>query len=176
MREHKTHYDVIPYKYFCGNILDVGSRDGENQQNSTNWYLIENAINNNRYLTLDIDESPYVNLVGDIFDLGPTLIHSNSVFDVVMAIHILEHVIVERWPALIGILKDLVAPGGTLIIGTPYIEVPPMERVAGPDHLRHVVYWIDCRDIIRHLDDTCMFRIYRGPYSMALMCYWRKEQ
>lgn len=175
MREHKTHYDVIPQKYFMGNIIDVGSRDGENQRNSTNWHLIENAINNKRFLTLDLDSHPFVDLCGDIFDLGPELIEQNTVFDNVMAIHILEHVVVERWPKLIDILKQLVAPYGTLIIGTPYIEVPPMERVVGLEHLKHVVHWIDCRNIVRVLDDTCMFRIYKGPYGMALMCYWEKK-
>ncbi|MHC4645077.1 MAG: class I SAM-dependent methyltransferase [Planctomycetota bacterium] len=174
MREHKTHYDVIPKKYFTGRVLDVGSRDGENQRKSTKWHLISAAITNNCYATLDIDNHEFVNLTGDIFDLGPRMIEQNVMFDNVLAIHILEHVNKERWPILMTILQQLVAPRGNLVIGTPYIEVPPPARVGGLEHLRHVVYWIDCRDIIKHLDDTCMFRIYKGPYGMALMCYWQK--
>ena len=172
MREWKTHYDVIPSRYFVGNILDVGSRDGENQRKSSKWSLIECAIKTDRYTTIDIDASEFVTHHGDLFDIGPQLMRQHVVFDNVLAIHILEHIIRERWEEAFAILKGLVAPYGTLVIGTPYIEVPPMIGVTGPEHLKHKVYWIDCRDIVKLLDDTCTFRIYRGPYSMALMCYW----
>jgi 2-polyprenyl-3-methyl-5-hydroxy-6-metoxy-1,4-benzoquinol methylase len=171
-----THYDAIPAKYYLGTVLDIGSRDGENQRKSKHWPLIDIARKNNRYTTIDIDESDFVDIKGDIFNILPDMITRGAVFENVLAIHILEHLHYEQWGEIIDYMKELVAPMGTLVIGTPYMEVPPVKyRVIGPDHLKHHTTWIDCRYFVRFLGNSCQFKVYQADHSMAILCFWRKK-
>lgn len=171
----RTHYDVLPPALLTGSVLDIGSRDGSTQRTSTTWPLIERAITDNRYMTLDLDPYPFVSRVGDMFSLCPEMIDQHILFDTVIANHVLEHIVLEQWPTALSLWKALLAPDGTLCIGTPYQEVPPMYRVTGPAHRKHHVYFISPDQLVHYLDDTCLFRIYKGPYSLSLMCFWQNR-
>ena len=160
--KHNTHYDAIPPQHLIGTILDVGCGDGSNQAKSRNYM----ALASNRYTGIDIEE--------DIFKYQP-----DTQFDTVLAIHVIEHIPLSRWPLMFRILKTWVKPGGRLIIGVPYMQSPDVyKNYKGPENQRHVVFGIDETTINQYFGilDTVLYFRYRGPYSQSLMCIWRKEQ
>jgi 2-polyprenyl-3-methyl-5-hydroxy-6-metoxy-1,4-benzoquinol methylase len=157
--KYATHYDAIPSHFLKGAILDVGCGDMSNQKNSKNWpYLVLGD-----YTGIDIEE--------DIFNY-----ETDQTFDTVLAIHVIEHIELIKWPAMFERLCSWVTPGGHLIIGTPYMQSPSVYRnFKGPENQRHRVFRIDEKAIEYYLGEVGVIR-YRGPYSQSLMCIWRKEE
>jgi SAM-dependent methyltransferase len=165
--KHKTHYDAIPFHLLQGTVLDVGCGDFENQRNSTNRKYILDALIDLRYVGIDIAHG--INI--DFFDYEP-----KAPFDTVLAIHVLEHIPISKWPEAFDKLKSLVAPYGYLVIGTPYRQSPnAYKRFKGPENQRHVVFGID-EEMLGEYVKPALFHRYRGPYSQSLMCIWGKGE
>jgi len=154
----KNHYDMIPEELFHGRILDVGCGDGSNQHQSKHADLLYSCD----YTGID------VTLGTDLFEYEP-----NHAFDLVLAIHVAEHIPIERWDDLFDRLQRWTAKGGHLVIGTPYRQ-PRIRysRFTGPENQRHRVFDID-EDLIGQYIWPITYMHYKGPYSPSLMCIWR---
>ena len=117
-----AHYNDIPDDLLQGqkNILEFGCAIGLNQIISRHR---EFFINNNReghYLGVDLEpyQEKYLNIiVGDIRDFK-----TEKKYDVVIALHVLEHIELSYWNETIQRLKSFVAQNGVLLIGTPNEE------------------------------------------------------
>jgi len=170
VKMYSTHYDAIPSQFFEGTVLDVGCGDGHNQRASTNWHHISKCIEEKRYTGVDIvtQNTDYV-AVTDIFDYYP-----EEPFATVLAIHVIEHIGIERWPELFDKLKSFVEPDGWLIIGAPYKgNKAEYANFQGPENQRHVVFDIDEALMSKYLGKV-EFTKYIGPYAPAFLCYWLK--
>lgn len=153
----KTHYDAIPPSLLQGCILDVGCGDGSNQQNSKNWPLLQHATG------IDIED--------DVLKW-----ESTQQYDTVLLIHVIEHIEQDLWKAAFERVKSWVKKNGWLVIGTPLKQDPRVYRhFKGPENQRHRVFNITHETLLPYLQGgMCTFTTYRGPFSMSLMCFWRK--
>ena len=172
----KSHYDMIHPFYFSKSVLDVACGDGTNQYKSTNWKIIDKAIHEDRYTGIDIMHPPspdgitYINI--DLFDYEP-----EHQFDTVLAIHIIEHIELDRWPELFDKLKSWVKPNGYLIVGAPYGGSHlKYENFKGPEPMRHVVFGIYEGLLLPYYPGRVKFERYRGPFGESFICYWRKPE
>ena len=164
--KYNTHYDAIPPALLTGTVLDVGCGDWSNQTDSTNSDIILKGLIDLRYCGIDL-----TNEAGDLFDWEP-----KAPFDTVLAIHVIEHIPIEKWPLMFKRLISWVKPHGHLVIGVPCMQSPEVyKHFKGPENMKHVVFGINETTINRYLDGLVFFR-YRGPYSQSLMCIWRNEQ
>ncbi len=160
--KYATHYDAIPEELLLGETLDVGCGDFSNQHKSRHSSLILFALAELRWCGIDVEQ--------DLFKW-----ETHTLFDTVLAIHVIEHVPKEKWYMMFEKLCGWVKPGGSLVIGTPYRQSPNVyKHFKGPENQRHVVFGIDEHTIQHFLRPVQVIR-YTGPYSESLMCIWRKE-
>lgn len=133
-----ARYNEIPSEYLQGakTILDVGCGNGANQIGSIHhsFFEVNNAFG--RYTGIDIVSFHYVYLNINTEDIVTR--KESLQYDLVIALHVLEHIKIEHWDSVCRKLIDAVASGGVLIIGVPYKE--KMEPSFSPDH---VVFDID---------------------------------
>ena len=158
--KYKTHYDAIPAHLLTDTVLDVGCGDGSNQRMSKNSYFLQNSTG------IDIDTN--------LFNYEP-----DRQFDTVLAIHVIEHIPIEKWYMMFQRLTSWVTPHGHLVIGVPYMQSPEVyKHFTGPENMRHVVFGIDEAKIGQYFGvlDTMTFKRYTGPYSQSLMVIWRKKE
>lgn len=106
-------------------VLDVGAYD----VNGT----LKNKVMEFKpkmYVGVDIREGPNVDVVCDICDLEKLFLRES--YNVVICTEVLEHV--KDWQKAVYNLKQIVAPGGSLLITTPTIGFPYHEYPS--DHWR----------------------------------------
>jgi len=159
-----THYDFIPEHLLEGSILDVGCGDMSNQTKSKYRDLFLKKLQTFDYCGIDIEQ--------DIFKW-----ESKTLFDTVLAIHVIEHIPLQQWELLFSRLRSFVAPQGHLVIGTPYKQQNSAyyQYFKGPPAQKHVVFDID-EYLIRNFIAPIEVIRYKGPYSESLMCIWRNKQ
>ena len=117
-----AHYDDIPDEYLKGDktVLEFGPASGINQLISRHRDFFIHNNKNNRYLgiELNITEDGFFNIEqGDI-----RFYQTTKQYDIVIALHVIEHIDLKYWSETIERLKSFVAPDGYLIIGTPNKE------------------------------------------------------
>jgi SAM-dependent methyltransferase len=139
-------YNDIPYGVLLkhSTILDVGAGYGRNQILGKNGNYFIEASCDGRYYGIDLD-SPQplllniktgIDVVGDWCPVKQ--------YDVVLAIHFIEHIDIKHWESVFEKLKASVAVGGVLVIMVPYMESPR------PGH--HKVFNIDELFLLRYID------------------------
>lgn len=116
------HYDDIPKHIMQGekSILEFGCANGLNHLISVHREFFIDNNKAGRYLGIDPFryEEQYLNIeLGDI-----RTFNTDSKYDVVIALHVLEHIEFEEWGRVIPRLCSFVKEGGYLIIGTPKDE------------------------------------------------------
>lgn len=131
-----SHYNQVPDYCFQGakTILDIGCLSGLNALLSRHRTHFLAAEARGDYLGLDINPPAKTYLspieTGDLRQLK-----MGRTFDLVLVLHVLEHVPIDEWMRTIYRLMCHVAPGGYLVIGTPHNEDP--EHPADADHKVH---------------------------------------
>jgi len=122
------HYNQVPDYCFIdgGSILDVGCMSGLNALLSRHRQHFLAAETRNDFLGVDILKYPkqYFSpiVTADILDID-----LDDQYDLVLALHIVEHIHYQKWPQLFAKLRALVAPDGHLVVATPYDEEVPQE-------------------------------------------------
>ena len=130
---YPRHYDDIPDDIMQGakKILEFGPATGINQLASRHRdFFIENNTAG-RYLGIDTKmyEERYLNIEqGDIrtFD-------TKEQYDIILALHVFEHIDLSHWYPTFRRLRDVVAHGGYLIVGVPCDE--PAEESSNEGHV-----------------------------------------
>lgn len=90
----------------------------------------------------------------------------DEVFDVVLAIEVLEHVPDEAVGDFIGALRDRVRPGGHLVLTVPSTVLP-----LNPKHFRHydeALLVEQLRGAFAASDEIVTHRVYREPWWLRL--------
>lgn len=112
------YYDLLPDYIFRenGTILEFGSGDGNSQVESrhASFFMSEG------YVGIDIrtDISPKINIINsDVFEY-----ETDTKFDTVLAIAVIEHIPFSYWPKLFDKLKSLTKEGGYIVILVPHDE------------------------------------------------------
>ena len=160
--KYNTHYDAIPPQFLQGTVLDVGCGDFSNQTKSKYSGHILGMLATLDYVGIDIEQ--------DLFKW-----ETDTLFDTVLAIHVVEHIDISKWPLMFKRLTSWVKKGGYLIIGTPHNQSSLVyKKYKGPENQRHVVFGITDKLIAQYIGTIQSFT-YRGPYSQSLMCIWRRH-
>ena len=154
-----AHYNDIPSELLQGKktILEFGPATGINHLISKHRNFFINNNTDGRYLGVDLMpyEQRYLTIEqGDIRHF-----RTSQQFDIVIALHVLEHIELVCWPDVLGRLKSWVNPGGHLIIGTPCNEPPHTSEL-------HLVSRITPELVKKFLPDAQVQRI-RTKYSFA---------
>ena len=149
------HYDNVPTHLFdsATSIIDIGSGSGLNAILSKHRYYFRKAEHNENYQGVDIKkfEKNYLEPITlcNILDFSTT-----RQYDLVLALHIVEHIAFEHWPKLIKILRGLVAPNGYLVISTPYRQ----NESAKSENPEHVVFDIDKNTLASFLSNAVFLK------------------
>ena len=173
---NSEHYDDIPDAILQGEktILEFGPATGINHLISRHRDFFIDNNNAGRYLGIDIIpyKERYLTIEkGDIRDF-----ETDKRFDIVLALHVLEHIEISDWPHVIEKLTSWVALGGYLIIGTPHKE---FQNITG----LHLVLRITPETIKQYLPDSEVsffktryhFAEDGARFSWALLRYiWRQ--
>lgn len=171
-----AHYNDIPQGILEGDktILEFGCANGLNQLicNYRDFFIENNRKGN--YLGVDLFDyrEEYLEIVvGDIrsFDYPDT-------FDIVLALHVLEHIEFKYWKETIDRLKQYVAPQGYLIIGTP------SDEPAGTNE-GHIVFNITPDTFFEFLPTAEITKIKKAPafisdgesFGWALLRYVKRR-
>ena len=143
-----TRYNEIPSEYLQGvkTILDVGSGNGAGQIGSIHYRFFEDNNACGRYTGIDVMPFAYTYLDIRIEDIITR--KARLLYDVVIALHVLEHIEIEHWESVCQKLLDATAPNGVLIIGVPFKEtkkysISPNHVVLGIDEDMLLSYFPD---------------------------------
>lgn len=117
-----AHYNDIPDDILQGEktVLEFGCASGINLLISRHRDFFIKNNKEGRYLGVDLEppDDLYLNIQqGDIRDYS-----TDIEYDVVIALHVLEHIDIKYWAETVDRLKSFVAHNGYLIIGTPNDE------------------------------------------------------
>lgn len=148
-RVSTRHYDDIPSGLMQGTkrILEFGSATGINQIASKHRdFFIENNIAGlYRGVDTRMYGEKYLNIEqGDIRSF-----YTAEKFDVIPAIHVIEHIEIQWWKPTFSRLRYMLADGGCLIIGVPHNE--PVEDQTNEEH---VVFNITRKLLAHYLPDA----------------------
>lgn len=152
MKYHSLHYDDIPESLLTGKktILEFGSSNGLNQLISRHReFFIENN-KAGRYTGFDIRnfKDVYLNIKrGDIRTYEP-----DCRYDLVLALHVLEHISLDLWEKVIQHLRAAVALNGALIIGVPNKEPQPDHK-----NTNHKVFNITPSMLLEYIPNSEIF-------------------
>ena len=137
-RNSPANYNQVPDYCFKdgGSILDVGCMSGLNALISKHRNYFLEAEANKSYQGVDLLVYPknYLDpiIIDDLREFW-----TDESFNLVLALHVMEHIEIEYWNRIICKLQHFVKPGGFLVIGVPYKSRDP--EVENP----HVVFDID---------------------------------
>jgi len=154
-----AHYNDIPEDLLQGEkkILEFGPATGLNHLISVHRdFFIENN-KARRYLGIDLEpyEDHYLTIEqGDIRHF-----QTDQKFDIVLALHVIEHIELEYWASVLERLCSFVAPEGYLILGTPHNEPPNTSE-------QHLVSRITPTTFLDFLPDAEITKFKTG-YSFA---------
>ena len=117
-----AHYNDIPCRILSGekSVLEFGAAAGLNQIISKHHDFFIQSNETGRFLGIDLEPPTKSYLTvqqGDIRDYT-----TDTKYDVVLALHVLEHIHIKYWPETFDRLKSFVAPRGHLVVGTPHKE------------------------------------------------------
>jgi len=124
--EHKSnllskhvYYDEIPESIFQGasSILEIGSADGWNQVVSKH----KDHFLKKYYVGIDPveQENPFLPIIQE----DALKCDTSETFDLVLCIHVIEHVSLSQWNELFRRLIKWTRKGGYLVIACPYNEI-----------------------------------------------------
>lgn len=116
MNNIQLRYAAIPHQILKGKVLEIGARYG-NILHSRHKNTILELDQQGQYLGVDIQPNfgtPLTFQQLDLFEL-----HNPSKFDTVLALELIEHIDLRRWPTMFDLLTSLVRPGGFLFLTTP---------------------------------------------------------
>lgn len=154
-----AHYNDISIDILQGNktILEFGPANGLNHLISrhSEFFIKNNKVG--RYLGIDLEpyEDRYLTIEqGDIRHF-----QTDQKFDIVLALHVIEHIELEHWASVLERLCSFVALGGYLILGTPCNEPPNTSE-------QHLVSRITPATFLDFLPDAEITKV-RTKYSFA---------
>lgn len=153
------HYDNIPSWVFGNSILDIGCADGRNALISSHRKKFLQAELERNYLGIDVTDYGETHLM-PIITLDIRNYDTDRTFDLVLCLHVVEHIPKDEWPALFTKLRSLVSEGGYLIIDVPYNE-PTYKSNRLYDH---VVFHIKERMLSKFLPDVHFFKYKTKKY------------
>lgn len=157
--EHADSYDAVPDYVFKdgGSIFDVGCMSGINAILSRHRHYFVEAEAKGLYQGVDIQEYPkyYFSPIetSDLLDY-----ETGRQFDLVIALHTIEHIPIEYWPRVFAKLKCLVADGGYLVVATPHKEA------AEGGTTSHLVFDIQEDTLRGFLEENVTIKKRRRPY------------
>jgi len=138
-------YDHIPRKTLGKKILEIGPGSGEIQLASRHKKVFQESqwvgIEKRKYYS-----TPYLHVRSEI-EVFSCSQYRNK-FDTIIMSHVLEHIDIRNWEAVLRKLKSCLIPGGYLIVIVPYLE-NAASSYRFYDYHDHSVYMID-RDLIRY--------------------------
>ena len=147
------HYDNIPDCVFGNSILDIGCMDGSNALRSKHGIKFVQAVSDGKYIGVDVTDysdrylAPIITM--DIRDFD-----TDRKFDLVLCLHLVEHIPYEEWTVLFTKLRSFVSEGGYLVIDVPYNE-PTYESDKLYDH---VVFHIKEKTLCEYFPDAHFFK------------------
>ena len=148
-----------------GSILDIGCMSGLNALISKYRKYFLGAEIKGEYLGVDILEYPKNYLAPIVIDDVQTFC-TDQTFDLILALHVMEHIDLASWDRVILKLQQAVKVGGYLVIDVPYKEKDTNPYIDSNDH---VVFDIDDSLIRGFLPNAEIFK-YRRKYR-----HFRKE-
>lgn len=161
IRSNVIRYDSIPENYIINkNILEIGMGKIETQLFSKYKEFFASA----NYLGLDINtpEKTILNHIKiSIQDFEP----NGKKFDTIIMFHVLEHIELKYWSAIIDKIKSMLSDNGIIIIETPYNESATFYYFKRHPHCPHVMFGINrliFRESFREYD--LKFKIIRHPF------------
>ena len=174
------HYDQIPDFYFeqSISILDVGCMTGLNAILSRHREHFLKAQEHGTYQGIDIKEYDR-SFLSPIDTCDILEYNSDRKYDLVLALHVVEHITFENWLRLFSILRSLVTDGGYLIVATPFNQRDT--EIEG--HPEHVVFNIREKTLSSFMNDATFskhlvgykhFRNHGEKLSWAILRFvWR---
>ena len=144
------HYNEIPYCCIkdAQSMLDVGSSDGSMAKCSNYGRFFDKVNDSGNYLGIDIQQfqhTCYNILQQNILRFVP-----ERAYDLIVALHILEHIDIASWKELLERLYSCVAAGGYLVVNVPFRQ-HEVEHTFECEAMRHKVFGIDKQMLERFL-------------------------
>lgn len=172
--ETSFSYDNIPNHCIdnAKSILDIGAMSGINAILSRHRRHFVRVELKGKYLGVDILEYPkyYLSpiIIQDFLDF-----ETDKKFDLVSALHVIEHIPFKYWDLVFDKLKSLVSVGGHLVIATPYKEGSDMTTIP------HFVFEITEKNLFAFIPDAEIkrsrrrYRYFREPKENLLRAIMR---
>ena len=170
-----AHYNDIPDALLQGDktILEFGCATGINQIISKHRDFFLQNDREGRYLGVDLEpyDEHYLTIEqGDIRHF-----QTDKTFDVVLALHVLEHIELKHWPRVFDRLMGWVAPDGVLIVGMPNNEPDNSDEY-------HMVFGITSTMLQHYMPDAEIHEIATpfkfsedgAPFLWALLRYIKR--
>ena len=154
MKPDSARYNEIPIEYLQGEkkILEIGCGNGANQIGSIHHRFFEENAELGNYTGVDLGFYRYKYLKNIVHDDIRTM-ELSSKYDVVLAIHVLEHIPIEDWSGIAETLIGCLKPDGVLLVGTPLKETE--EFAISP---YHVVLGIDEEMLLKYFPNMIFKR------------------
>jgi len=136
------HYNEIPFQCIkdAESILDIGSSNGVMAKFSNYSHLFDKINESGNYLGIDIQQFSYIHYL--IKQIDFLVFEPTRKYDLVLALHIIEHFDIQQWPLLFNKLYNCVSNNGYLIVNTPFKQKKCLFK-GKHDFMRHKVFQID---------------------------------
>lgn len=140
-----SNYNVIPDHILNDDttILDIGSGNGISQLASKWGSYFQKADDERRYLGIDITDFTHTYLSIEKLDFMKAPIKEKS-YDLVIALHFVEHFYLEDWDQLFRKLKSFVSNDGYLLVACPYNQpssaYDDFDSWGGHEPYRHLTF------------------------------------
>lgn len=120
MRNCAAHYNEIPFRCIrnAKSILDIGCSNGLPAKFSRYGLLFDKIDDAGDYLGIDIQnfkQTCYHIIQQDFWDFEPV-----RKYDLVIASHLVEHIVIEKWQRLLDRMYSCVAENGYLVVIGPF--------------------------------------------------------